>query len=360
MYAKKWPVRAISVIPPTAVFGVFIFENYCYNRYYLLLLVHSVWQQVLLFLLFNFLWGMALWSFLTCVFSDPGVLPEEWIAFAAHRRDDARKRQTEADRLGIPDDVFWGYQPARATTCRKCSELRPERAHHCSICGRCVLRMDHHCPWIGNCVGFGNHKLFLLFGLYGTIACWVVVFSSLQMLKEMLGFGGHHQHTMHALLVAGVGSWGRWLFSMAGILALSFGTALGILFGWHVFMASRNLTSIEISYAGPNPYHLGICGNWQQLMRSRFGYLWLLPLRPKEPVSDGLSFPTQETGALESSSVVAPQQLGGRDLSPHDGALSTLECREMEIFSPMEERLHMHYITYGRSAPMSEEVDLHL
>ncbi|KAK2947415.1 putative Palmitoyltransferase pfa3 [Blattamonas nauphoetae] len=54
--------------------------------------------------------------------------------------------------------------------CDKCQRVRPDRAHHCSICKRCVLRMDHHCPWMGNCIGQFNHKFFILFLTYTTIA----------------------------------------------------------------------------------------------------------------------------------------------------------------------------------------------
>ena len=42
--------------------------------------------------------------------------------------------------------------------------------------------MDHHCIWIDNCVGVKNHKLFIVFLLYG------VTFIMVTMLFLIIGF----------------------------------------------------------------------------------------------------------------------------------------------------------------------------
>lgn len=61
--------------------------------------------------------------------------------------------------------------PRSLRYCRYCQCFKPPNAHHCSQCRACVLRKDHHCPWVNNCVGLYNHKHFVLFILYATLAC---------------------------------------------------------------------------------------------------------------------------------------------------------------------------------------------
>ncbi|KAI7830723.1 DHHC palmitoyltransferase-domain-containing protein [Gamsiella multidivaricata] len=55
-------------------------------------------------------------------------------------------------------------------TCKRCHLPKPERTHHCSVCKKCILKYDHHCPWINNCVGHFNHRYFLMFLTYLSIA----------------------------------------------------------------------------------------------------------------------------------------------------------------------------------------------
>ena len=57
-----------------------------------------------------------------------------------------------------------------AQYCGLCHQYRPPRSYHCKRCGTCILKRDHHCPWVGQCVGFGNHKYFIQFLVYTSIA----------------------------------------------------------------------------------------------------------------------------------------------------------------------------------------------
>eukprot|EP00051_Salpingoeca_urceolata_P029225 m.489293 g.489293 ORF g.489293 m.489293 type:complete len:295 (+) comp26588_c0_seq1:283-1167(+) len=107
------------------------------------------------FAMFNFLVGMAIWSHLKTMLTEPGVVP------------------IIPKNVSIP--VIRKHKPEMidgelVTTCTKCHTFKPYRAHHCSICNRCVRMMDHHCPWVNNCVGENNHKYFILFVAYIFVA----------------------------------------------------------------------------------------------------------------------------------------------------------------------------------------------
>lgn len=60
----------------------------------------------------------------------------------------------------------------RFTYCSKCRQVKPPRSFHCGIaCDFCAVRSDHHCVWVGNvCVSLRNHKFFILYLGYLTIA----------------------------------------------------------------------------------------------------------------------------------------------------------------------------------------------
>ena len=61
------------------------------------------------------------------------------------------------------------------TYCEPCKQLMPPRSEHCEFCKKCILRVDHHCIWMGNsCIGLLNHKFFILYLLYLTIACSMI------------------------------------------------------------------------------------------------------------------------------------------------------------------------------------------
>eukprot|EP00696_Hemimastix_kukwesjijk_P016113 gnl/Hemi2/4419_TR1549_c0_g1_i1.p1 gnl/Hemi2/4419_TR1549_c0_g1~~gnl/Hemi2/4419_TR1549_c0_g1_i1.p1 ORF type:complete len:286 (+),score=25.48 gnl/Hemi2/4419_TR1549_c0_g1_i1:146-1003(+) len=54
--------------------------------------------------------------------------------------------------------------------CAACCTWRPPRAGHCYTCGHCVERFDHHCAVISSCVGAGNHRFFLGFLGFASVA----------------------------------------------------------------------------------------------------------------------------------------------------------------------------------------------
>jgi len=281
MYAKNRLVRVVSIVPVLLVSAIFTFEWYCYNFIFILRILPATDRAgyaPAFALLFNVIWFLAFWSFLRCSFTDPGLVPQEWLAF--------QQEQGQEPRVASRSDIWESGGP---TLCRKCHAHRPERAHHCSICGTCVMRMDHHCPWVGNCVGLKNHKYFLLFGFYGSVACIIFALSALPQLKALFGSGTASKE------IRRIGSMADMLlFSGGSVLAASFSIALGGLFISHVVLAMQNRSTIEVSYRGSNPYSIGWLKNVEQLIGIQ-DLIWLLPVPAANPVCDGLSYPTKQS-----------------------------------------------------------------
>ncbi|PIM99922.1 putative DHHC-type Zn-finger protein [Handroanthus impetiginosus] len=223
-------------------------------------------------LIFSLLAFLCVFSFIACVLTDPGEVPSGYTP-------DVEENQS-------PDqEIKKNGTPAR--TCDKCSAHKPPRAHHCRVCGRCVLRMDHHCTWINNCVGLRNYKSFLLLVFYATLASTysAIVIVSCTLQKDWGSFGNLRAKNIH------VG---------CGLLSISLCLTLGSLFIWHVYLTSRNMTTIEGNRAGwlarrsvlsyNHRYDVGAYKNFT-LVLGPDTLKWLWPTANSH-IKDGLGFPT--------------------------------------------------------------------
>ncbi len=88
--------------------------------------------------------------------------------------------------------------------------------------------MDHYCPWLCNCVGFNNHKYFWLFLLYTACAGNMVTFSLFKLLFGGAHYAGHH-----------------FLVAQTQCLSVLISTMITPFFGFHCWLMSKNLTTIE-------------------------------------------------------------------------------------------------------------------
>jgi len=103
-------------------------------------------------LLFNAVGGLASFSHLRAMLSDPGAVPKSAAPLA---RDEERAR--------LAASAASGYRTRAKGWCHRCASYKPPRAHHDSVTNRCIVKMDHYCPWTNNAIGVRNHKFFILF-----------------------------------------------------------------------------------------------------------------------------------------------------------------------------------------------------
>jgi len=100
-------------------------------------------------------YGMAMLSWLRAAISDPGYVDAS----------DAQHRQRELGGGGRGGDRY----------CEDCAIWKPARTFHCKRSGRCVRRLDHYCLVTGRAVGALNLRYFLLWLLYQTLLCALLV-----------------------------------------------------------------------------------------------------------------------------------------------------------------------------------------
>merc|ERR550537_456067 len=87
------------------------------------------------------------------------------------------------------------------------------------------------------------------------------------------------------------------------IVALCTGLSVGMLSIMHAWMICMNLTTIEFTNAGSNPYRVGLLRNAEQVF-GEFDWYWLFPTDPSSITADGFSYPTR--GAPKSLGELQP------------------------------------------------------
>ena len=215
--------------------------------------------------------------------------------------------------------------------CQKCNAYKPPRAHHCRVCQECVLRMDHHCVWINNCVGHKNYKAFFLFLFYAVLAVghsamilsWNMVTSESNNRNKKIS---HNTAAAGNSSTSGAWDWDAICEVTALMISFPLLIAIGLLFAWHVWLTSKNCTTIEhyegvrskVTLTQPidengetssargesdsngskvtrttttttitHPYSLGLSGNLREVLGAKMRY-WFFPGCSID--GDGLSF----------------------------------------------------------------------
>ncbi|TNY22036.1 DHHC palmitoyltransferase-domain-containing protein [Rhodotorula diobovata] len=228
-----------------------------------------------------------------------------------------------------------------ARFCRKCNIHKPDRAHHCSSCRRCVLKMDHHCPWLGGgCVGWANYKFFLLALLYtGLLGAFLAVV----LFRELVNFVNDTENGFEMAPI----SW-----ALAALLGAIFGFAVGAFGLYHLYLVSKNRTTIEameqptsLALLNPPPssrlqphdltskqrrslaaaarrysiYDLGAKENFKQVFGDKW-WLWGVPVG--WPSGDGQSFPinTAHLSALKRATAAVYAEAAASRYEAREGS----------------------------------------
>ncbi|KAM7268869.1 hypothetical protein ACFE04_011035 [Oxalis oulophora] len=179
---------------------------------------------------------------------------------------------------------------AEAKRCDKCSAYKPPRAHHCKVCKQCILRMDHHCLWINNCVGYWNYKAFFILIFYATVGS---IYSTVMVLSCALQKDWEFSGTGPL----------KAFYAACGVVMICLSLTLGTLLGWHIYLMTRNMTTIEYyegiraswlaSKSGQcyhHPFDVNTYKNISSVLGSNM-LKWLCPTAMSH-LKDGLSFPT--------------------------------------------------------------------
>eukprot|EP00048_Salpingoeca_helianthica_P003624 m.69084 g.69084 ORF g.69084 m.69084 type:complete len:270 (+) comp12811_c0_seq1:66-875(+) len=212
--------------------------------------------------IFQSLIGMAIWSHVKAIFTNPGAVAFHPPGQELELIDKKSPRMKNGELV---------------TTCLKCRTYRPLRAHHCSTCGRCIRLMDHHCPWVNNCVGQDNQKFFLLFVFYiclsstfaMTLAIARIVTCSAQ------NWGGS----------CSIGLWSPVYFILIIIESLLFGLFTLIMCCDQMCSIAGDTTNIERmqSSQGEGESKGSLVSRMQRVFGRPFSWRWLIPVTPNLP-----------------------------------------------------------------------------
>jgi len=233
---------------------------------YVLWTPHATWLSWVALAIFHVLLLLLFTSYLHCVLTDPGTVPQAW-----------------HDRIASDPQLA-----ARYRLCPKSGLYRPPRSHYCSVTGRVVLNMDHFCPWVINTVGYYNRKYFVLFLLYTLLTCSWVLATFVPTFLDVTTLAVKRSPVRRTI------DGQRWSPSMYMVtwMAMLMDTTLVLMLlcfaTFHLRMVLLNETTIE----GPSPvFNVGKRKNWESVMGKNPTY-WLLPLWGEGPNGDGVHWPT--------------------------------------------------------------------
>lgn len=232
--------------------------------------------------IFLYLTTMLIICYVRCILVHPGEIPDsdpQWCLSGDGRASEAPMALQEMKKTG------------ERRHCKWCAKYKPDRCHHCRVCKCCILKMDHHCPWIYNCVGYANYKFFVLLLVYSVLDTHFIVWTMVESVKRCID-DPDGTPLLHMFLIF-----------FTETLAFFVACLVTVFFGFHVWLISRAMTTIEFCEKSlpKNPerkssensvYDVGFAGNFRAVLGDN-PLFWLLPW--SLPSGDGMNFMSDET-----------------------------------------------------------------
>lgn len=250
---------------------------------------------------YNVISVLFIWAWLKTVFTSPGTISRDFML-----SNDEQKRLNSLPLQAERDDFLLQLISQRNLTvytrtdhrdggniryCRKSGAIKPDRSHYDSMTKRIVLKMDHYCPWVANCIGYGNYKFFVLFLFYAVCYCLSIVsIGAVPFLKVWSDNASISDEDRVFMNRSGFKIQTILVFLVASVFSIS----ILCLFGFHVYLVSKNRTTIEM-YGAPyirnlgsqkNAFNQGCLDNWRQVFGATF-CIAMLPVAFDHPDLDG-------------------------------------------------------------------------
>ncbi|XP_014248222.1 probable palmitoyltransferase ZDHHC24 [Cimex lectularius] len=181
---------------------------------------------------------------------------------------------------------YWKY-------CEVCETLTPPRSWHCHICKTCILKRDHHCNFAACCVGHLNHRYFLLFLFYLSVAGLYCAYYNAIFLWNTTSFAW--SGIMKVVFPLAIFFSGSDMSLMQIYRVLCVTTILGMIFViaismYYVQSATKGLVVYERAN-GIKDYQLGsVRENVIQALGERWYLVWISPFIYSRLPNDGIDW----------------------------------------------------------------------
>ncbi|CAF0711661.1 unnamed protein product [Brachionus calyciflorus] len=292
-------VRFTKWIPVIFISCVIGWSYYAYIVQLCLLCIDQMSKKVIYIFLYHIFLIMFTWSYFQTIFTPIEKPSNEFYLrdtdiYQMEISENELAKKSVIDKKAKDLPLLTRTSTGGARYCDKCKCIKPDRSHHCGVCQTCVLKMDHHCPWVNNCVGYSNYKFFILFLFYAVLYCLYIFATSLEyFIKFWNEIQSFQAGKFHLLL----------LF----FVAIMFGISIFTLLAYHIYLLSRNCTTLE-SFRAPifistgmsdkNGFNLSKLENCRQVFGNSLMKAFL-PICTSN--NDGINFPTSIKQSLAAS-----------------------------------------------------------